>query len=375
MSARRRFGRVRKLPSGRWQARYPDPSGRDFSAPTTFATKGDANRWLVRMEADLSRGRRPSLAAHSFTLAELAERWLARPGKRPNSVVRDRQGLGALLSVLGTRPIASITPLDVQEAIDARAREVAPATLARDVASLRALFNAAVDAELLDRSPARKVALPRVRRAEHSLITPTELARLAEEVPPTYRVLVLVGGVLGLRWGEAIGLRRGDIDPVRHTVTVGQVVEEIAGQLRIVAGEAKTTGSLRTIAAPAFLIEALLEHLRTHRRGTEDDPTALVFLGARGGVLRRRFSERIFRPAARRAGLAPSLTFHSLRHNALTALVDENVHPRVMQSRAGHASSRLTLELYAHVTDNADREAAAALERRFGAGTPDSSGT
>lgn len=45
--------------------------------------------------------------------------------------------------------------------------------------------------------------------------------------------------------------------------------------------------------------------------------------------------------------------------------LDENAHPRVMQGRAGHASSKLTMELYAHVTDEADRDAADALENRF----------
>lgn len=54
---------------------------------------------------------------------------------------------------------------------------------------------------------------------------------------------------------------------------------------------------------------------------------------------------------------------HAFRR--LSTLVDENVHPRVMQGRAGHASSKLTMELYAHVTDDADREAANALEKRF----------
>jgi integrase len=84
-----------------------------------------------------------------------------------------------------------------------------------------------------------------------------------------------------------------------------------------------------------------------------------------GGVLRRRFGERILRPAAARAGLA-GLTFHGLRHAAVSALVDEGVHPRVMAARAGHDTARLTLELYAHVSDSADREAANALQGRFG---------
>jgi len=49
----------------------------------------------------------------------------------------------------------------------------------------------------------------------------------------------------------------------------------------------------------------------------------------------------------------------------MTALVDERVHPRVMQGRAGHLTSRLTMELYAHVSDDADRDAAMARENRF----------
>ena len=47
MAGKRRFGRVRRLPSGRWQARYKGPDGMRPSGTSTFATKGDAERWLV----------------------------------------------------------------------------------------------------------------------------------------------------------------------------------------------------------------------------------------------------------------------------------------------------------------------------------------
>jgi integrase len=107
------------------------------------------------------------------------------------------------------------------------------------------------------------------------------------------------------------------------------------------------------------------EHLTTHRSGARDDPEALIFVGPREGVLRRRFGERVFAPAVKRAGLDPSLTFHAFRHVAITAMVDAGVHPRVMQGRAGHATAKLTMELYAHVPDAADRLAAEALEQHF----------
>lgn len=54
--ARRSYGTVRKLPSGRWQARYRDGDGARYSAPTTFKTKTEAQRWLSATETDMARG-------------------------------------------------------------------------------------------------------------------------------------------------------------------------------------------------------------------------------------------------------------------------------------------------------------------------------
>ena len=53
---RRRFGQVRRGPSGKYQASFVGPNGKRQNAPDTFLTKTDASRWLVKVEADLSRG-------------------------------------------------------------------------------------------------------------------------------------------------------------------------------------------------------------------------------------------------------------------------------------------------------------------------------
>lgn len=53
---RRRFGNVRKLPSGRFQASYVGPDGQRRTAPDTFRRKTDADRWLAGVETDLHRG-------------------------------------------------------------------------------------------------------------------------------------------------------------------------------------------------------------------------------------------------------------------------------------------------------------------------------
>ncbi len=56
MSGKRQCGTVRKLPSGRWQARYRDGSGQTFSAPSDSPTKTDTTRFLAVVEADMVRG-------------------------------------------------------------------------------------------------------------------------------------------------------------------------------------------------------------------------------------------------------------------------------------------------------------------------------
>jgi integrase len=364
MSGKRLFGTIRKLPSGRWQARYPDRAGRLVTAPTTYATKKEAAAFLSTVEAEMARGTFIDPRGGQTTLTAWTGMWLDRAGKRANSVARDRQALDVFLGDLGEMSLAAITPMHVQSVIDARAKVAAPAAVARDFSAFRAVLNAAVDADLIGRSPARRVALPRVRPPIRGELTPVDLERLAAAVRARYRALVLVAGVAGLRWGEAVGLRVKDIDFLRRTITVAQVVEEVSGHLELVA-EAKTSSSLRTLTAPAFLIEEVAEHLATHRAAAREDPDALVFVGPRGGVLRRRFGERVFAPAVKRAGLDKSLTFHALRHVAITAMVEAGVHPRVMQGRAGHATSKLTMELYAHVPEAADRQAADALQQHF----------
>ena len=89
MSRRREFGSVRKLPSGRWQARYEVVGGRSIAAPHTFPTKAEAARWLAKVEADQARGLWIDPQAGRTPLSDYAWRWLrgqARIAKRTREI-------------------------------------------------------------------------------------------------------------------------------------------------------------------------------------------------------------------------------------------------------------------------------------------------
>ena len=74
--AKRRFGRVRKLPSGRYQARYSGPDGADRPAPETFATKTDAEVWLTMKEAEIRRGDWLDPEAGKMEFGAFADSWI-----------------------------------------------------------------------------------------------------------------------------------------------------------------------------------------------------------------------------------------------------------------------------------------------------------
>ena len=81
---KRRFGRVRKLPSGRWQVRYQGPNGVDRAAPETFARKTDAEIWLVKIEAEILNDQWINPDDGKIPFGKYATDWIdERPDLRP----------------------------------------------------------------------------------------------------------------------------------------------------------------------------------------------------------------------------------------------------------------------------------------------------
>jgi hypothetical protein len=72
--SRRVAGAIRKLPSGRYQARFRGENGRLRPAPVTFATKADADLWLASAATDTARGEWVDPRAGNVTLAQYAAR-------------------------------------------------------------------------------------------------------------------------------------------------------------------------------------------------------------------------------------------------------------------------------------------------------------
>ena len=169
-----------------------------------------------------------------------------------------------------------ITPADIQAWVsELVAAGYAPETVHKAHALLQVILTAAVDSDLLARSPARGVKLPRIERREMRFLTPSELSELLEAVQDRYRLLVKTAAYTGLRFGELAGLRHGDLEPLRRSITVRRGLVEVSGHLHV--EEPKTPASRRTVAIPAWLGEELAFHLA----GTE---ALYVFTGPSRGA-------------------------------------------------------------------------------------------
>jgi integrase len=117
--------------------------------------------------------------------------------------------------------MAAITPADIQAVVDAWATGLAPRSVRTYYRVLRAILNAAVNADVIGKSPCRGIKLPPPeRQREIRFLDKSAVERLAEAMPEAYQPMVYLGAVLGLRFSEVAGLRVGRIDLRRATLEV-----------------------------------------------------------------------------------------------------------------------------------------------------------
>lgn len=266
-----------------------------------------------------------------------------------------------MIPALGEKALRKVTPIDVRWLISSWTKTMSPGTVRTDYGVLRAIFNAAVEADLIVRSPCRGVRMPPHKRGEIRFVTPEELERLADAVPVEYRPMIYVAGVLGLRWSEVAGLRVDRIDLTAHTLSVVETLAEVEGKVGF--AEVKSPSSRRTITVPRFLTRMLAKHLL--RRG-RPGPDELVFVAPDGGPLHAsNFRNRIWAPVVKKAALE-GLTFHGLRHSAASLLISLGAPDHLLEQRMGHFSSRVTRDVYGHVLPAVDDAVVDDIDKVFG---------
>jgi len=172
--------------------------------------------------------------------------------------------------------------------------------------------------------------------------TPEQVAAIVAAADGDWPVCFRLMAETGLRRGEAIGLRWGDLDPERRRLRVARSLGP--------HGESapKTRAGGRLVPLTRATAEALRAHRLTAPRSGDGDP---VFAHPGGGHQTPSNIHRAWRPACRKAGVR-GLTLHTLRHYAASAFIRTGASVKTVQVVMGHASATLTLNLYAHLFDD-----------------------
>ena len=356
--SKRGFGRLRQLPSGRYQAAYVGPDARLHKAPHTFASKIDAEGWLAaeRRKIDLDTWGAVE-RSDGVTLAKYADRWIEQRQLRPRTKQLYQSMLDRLiLPDLGALKLVKLTPARIREWHSELGADT-PTRNAHAYSLLHAICATAVADELLDGNPCRIAkASQTTRRHKVDVLTPAELDKLAKKMPAHLQMSVTLAAWCGLRWGETSELRRKDVEADCSAVHVRRAVTYRDGAVHI--GPPKTSAGVRSIAVPPHIRPALKKHLAEHvGKGGE----SLLFTGSTGGHVRH-YEYQYPWEKARSAIGKPNFRVHDLRHVGAVLAAQSGATTAELMHRLGHTTPAMALR-YQHVADGRDAEIAERLSK------------
>ena len=322
----------------------------------------------------------------------LSQRWIAtRSFAWAEGTLRFRRWAvdEVLTPDLGARPLGALSTEEIERWLAHRSTQplrrgrkpLAPATMRNVFFVLSQSLGQAVRWGLIPANPARGIRLPRASTTAR-VWTLEQIRHFLEHTAGTrYSPLWRLMFATGLRRGEALGLRWGDVDWEAGVIRVERAMLASSRSNAVTYGPVKTARSRRAIAIDPGTVEALA---RWQRQREAEKQAALRLLGERVALARLDggkapvFAAALdledpvfahpdgspwlpagvsdaFRRHARHAGL-PAIRLHDIRHTHLTYLLRSGEPIQNVSARAGHASPFLTLTTYAHVVPGDDTE-------------------
>jgi integrase len=378
----RSTGHIRQRTPGSWELRYslgrdPATGKRRIATATVRGKRRDAEKELRRLLRTLDLNEHVN--SSRMTVREWLTAWLGAIREEVSPKTHERYGEivdNFLTPELGALPIARLAPVHISAAYTRWATEgrrdgkpggLSPQTRRHIHRILRTALARAVEQQLIVRNPADvfKKGLPKVERRELITLTADQSAWLLEALGHS-RVYwpVLLALSTGMRRGEILAVRWKNVDLELGTLRVVESLEQTKTSIRF---KAPKSGRHRAITLPSYAVGEL-------RRLKREQAEALLALGVRqtsNTLLCCRADGEPHQPLSLTYEFArfmgrlkdlPRVRFHDLRHSHATQLLASGVHPKIASERLGHASVGITLDLYSHVTDTMQSEAAVKLD-------------
>jgi len=381
----RRTGHIRQRSPGTWELRYSlgTDGGTGKRRVVTLTVKGKRQTAEIELRKRL---RMLDTGEHVEPTRMTVQQWLSkwietvRTEISPKSHERYAEIVENFLSPeLGHLPIAKFSPVDIQTAYnkwaangrrDRKPGGLSPRTRRHIHRILRTALARAVEQQIIARNPADvfRKRLPKIERRDPITLSAEQAVRLLAAIKHTRTYWpALIALSTGMRRGETLGVRWKNVDLEREILRVVESLEQTKSGLRF---KAPKTEKMRAITLPAFAVEEL-RRLKTKQAeellmlGIRQSAQTLVCGQADGKPLQPRSLTHEFTRLVARLKDLPRVRFHDLRHSHATQLLLDGVHPKIVQERLGHSTITTTLDLYSHVTDTMQTDAATRLDAAF----------
>jgi integrase len=371
-------GNITRRGKSSWRLKFDDGtdpvSGKRRTRYVTIRGKRqDAERELARLLNDAHNG--TLIEPSKITVAECIHSWLnGAHGLSPKTVERYRQlAEQQIIPHLGRVQLQKLRPSQVQEWHGTIIREggkngrpLSARTVGHAHRVLHRALQRAVENETLPRNVASLIRPPKVEAQEVEILGADEIGMvLAKLEGHALHPIATLALATGMRRGELLALRWGDVDLSGATMRVERALEETGAGIRFKAP--KTKHGQRTVSLPKSAIEVLRAHrlkqleLRVALGQGKQKLDALVFSTFEGAPLSPDNLSRDWRRAVTTLDL-PKVKYHALRHSHASALIASGLDVLTVSRRLGHGSPVITLSTYAHLFGKTDEKAADAIE-------------
>jgi integrase len=358
-------GTISRRKSGLWTAQVSVQGHRQSKY---FKARREAQEWVDEMRSQIKAGL--TFRGAQMSVAEFLDQWLGsiRASVRLHTLEQYRQiARQHIAPRLGQIKLKDLRPDQIQALYNAKLDSGrSPRTVLMIHAVLRRSLGQALRQGIISRNPAQAVTRPKVRRKEMKVLTDDQArAFLSAAADTRYDVLFYLALQTGMRESELLGLKWCDVDWASRHLHVQRQLQRVPRR-GLTYAEPKSAAGRRLIALSPTGITRLrqqLARLDEYRSlaGEKWQENDLIFPTRLGTPMHPTSMTKDFKLVLAKAGL-PNIRFHDLRHTAATLMLQQNVHPKVVQERLGHADISLTLNTYSHVMHGMQEEAAAKLD-------------
>lgn len=330
-----------------------------FRADTEAAAKREGAKHAGRLVDAISEQR-----AERGTVAELAREFLddRKGGWSPTTYQRAAQIVAVIVKDLGRVRLEQLTARQVDAWYGTlRKRGLTDANIHHYHRILRSMLNRAEEWDMVEKVATKKARPPAVPRYQSKMPATATVQAVLESSRGDMRTAFYVLAATGMRRGEIIGLRWGDI--VDRKLTVSRAVVHVDGKL---IPKSTKSGQTRAVTLDDATLSELAAHAtrsatKAAQLGGTVTADSYVFADYRAdpnGRTPRRPGWLTHAWTQQRARHGSKARLHDLRHWHASALLDSGRPMPEVSARLGHADPSITARIYAHAVEGADSASA-----------------